>query len=245
MQSRLLYKIGIAIVLCACVSQSYGQWEPAMFFNVGYGSYSAGDMKAQNKSVQKVYPEMKIVSNYPAWFNYSGGISMLINKTLYVTAFGGHSSTGSRVSYGDYSGHIYQDNLVRTSILGISGSGAIAKKKGFAVFFGLRCTANFNKLKIIYELQTGSDFDRQDTSFDAITLGFEPHLTFYKPVKRFVGRLELGYEGQISGQWHLPGNKNAVLIDTTSGDKLRYNATGLRLNAGISFLLNPPAKEQE
>ena len=114
-----------------------------------------------------------------------------------------------------------------------------------SVFSGLRFTCNLNTLKLISEIQTGADYNREDYTFDSRTFGFEPHLVFSKTISRFVGRLEVGYEMQVPGKWHLPGRKDDVLINTNTNDVLRYNGTGFRLNAGVSFLLMAPNRKDQ
>lgn len=235
MQSRLLLGIGIALLLCTSATRSYSQVEQHVFFNFGYASFWAKDMKDQMIDAQKTDRRLKITSNYPAYFMYSGGIAILIKEQVLITAFGGHTSTGGSLSYGDYSGHIYQDMNVKTNFLGLSGAKKVyTNGKNFKVFGGLRQTFYLHRLEFVYDKQIRDDKDHQAYTFDSKSLGFEPYLTFMRSFGPLMARIEGGFDIQIPGKIIVAGGGGA-LINTTSNQPMKFNGSGFRLNAGLSF----------
>jgi hypothetical protein len=238
MRSRIFHAIGIVLFLCGCMSSAHGQLKPAIFFNAGYSSYDAKQMKAQVVKAHNTFPQTKIVANFPAYFAYTGGISVYTDREdLMFTAFAGHSSTGSRISYGDYSGHVYEDFLVKTNMFGGSIAAAMIERHGYALWIGLRYTLNLNSLKVITELQSPSDYSHDEYSFVNKTNGLEPYVAFSKKLNRFAVRIEAGYSFQSHARWHLPDNKRVVLADADTQEDIKYNGSGFRLSAGVSFFI--------
>src|SRR5687767_71625 len=117
MFKRLLYKGGLSLLFFHLgLSLAYSQTSVAVFGNFGYATVSGGEAKGYNYSLLEGLEPMsaKLLSNYPGFYMYSAKLSLFTENQNMFSLYAGHTSSGSRISYVDYSGYFYFDQRVIT-----------------------------------------------------------------------------------------------------------------------------------
>lgn len=109
---------GICVLLCSCTQAGYAQLKTAIFVHGGYSTFQLNQLRDYNANILNALPvEGRLVSDFPGYFTYSGSIQCSF-ESVFAGLYAGHSSTGSRISYRDYSGYIRFDQIIRTNSLG-------------------------------------------------------------------------------------------------------------------------------
>lgn len=87
-------------------------------FKLGQGIYSMKNLKSFNETIIQSLPiKAKVVDNFPKTLFFEGDISY--NKGfLYYGISYSHFSTGSRVTYSDYSGELTYDQILSSNSIG-------------------------------------------------------------------------------------------------------------------------------
>lgn len=240
MFERFLYTSGLILLFIAlAVSTSHSQPSAAIFGNFGYATFSGGDAKEYNASLlESAQPvPAKLLSNYPGYYLYSGKVSFFIgDRDMMISAYAGHTSTGSRISYADYSGFLYIDQRVVTTSLGAELAVPFFQENNFEIFGGIRYMANFNELELDSKVQTPKNYDHVTLLFNNVTHGFQPTVYLMKSIRSLIANLEVGYEYQIPQKLFLTNNGDTFLVDD-DGEAVRYSGSGIRIQIGIGLRL--------
>ena len=207
---------------------------------VGYGSFSMDDLKAyQQENLLLSDLPMKVVDEFPGYLLYRADFSLNTKKGLFE-AFIGHTSTGGRIHYADYSGYSSSDLLVRMNYLGVSASTRLFKISSFDIYAGGRLLHYFSTVKIKASEQVyNSDLNNSGSaSFGAMSLAIAPVIQVQRTVQRFVLKSDVSYEWHIPGNLYYEGDSDAIL-KSASGDNVTVDPTGIRIAVGVGYILNP------
>jgi len=98
--------------------------------DIGYGNYSMSGLKSFNNDILNTLPvEARLIDDFPAQPFFYGSIIYQTKSPVYVGVSCGYYTTGSRISYKDYSGELRIDNLVSAWAPGIIPGIVIINKK--------------------------------------------------------------------------------------------------------------------
>jgi hypothetical protein len=224
------------LMLFANVQQGYAQEvsPSSIFLNVGYSTYQLNQLKAYNAYILNSLPvEGRLVTDFPGYVIYSGEF-YFSSEPGFFGLYVGHSSTGSRISYNDYSGRFRFDQLIRTNSLGGEFGLPIVKEKGLVLNGSLRYLFNMNTIEFDSEYQIPGEYDYQTLNFDSFTHGIQPTISLTTGFRHWLAKIECGYEIQTPAKLLLSQDHNAFLLDENEKE-VKYNGSGVRLQVGLGF----------
>jgi hypothetical protein len=210
----------------------------------GLGSYSMADLKLLNENVMPSF-DCKLVSDFPPYLYYQ--TSVVLNEEKYSFGlFYSFQSTGSRISAKDYSGEYYFDQNVQSNNFGLYAALNLVRKTNSQL-------SAYAKPGIAYSnLDLSEYFSILDTvladekaSCRATSFSLEPGIDFtYMIMPSISIGINAGYSLQMGAQiFHLPGQKESILVIQDTGKKIRPNWSGFRF--GISVMYNIKLKDRE
>jgi len=183
-----------------------------------------------SKIINSLPVSAKVVDNFPK-ANYWDGSILYEYKKLYVGVNLSHHTTGSRISYIDYSGSLKYDQIVTSNSFGpiMKLNIKTNSKLKFYPYIGLNIINT--KYRLDEELIVSNQHSSKSTDLDATSLlfnlGIETVYSF-----NWVGfGFYAGYSKNNQGKLYLD-NEEAVLED---GDKVYTDWTGFRYGLSIFF----------
>jgi hypothetical protein len=207
-------------------------------FGVGLGTYSMNSLKNYNKSLvaedfNGINPVL--TENFPAYIFYQAAITLTEKKTIYGLSIA-HGSTGSRVMYGDYSGKLIIDNLIRYNAVGIHLGEIFFSRKNFNISANARASGIFNKLKVKEKLDIYGSAIESSTGYHSVNFGLQPFFRSQYNIGKLLVSLDIGYEYQITGRIFVNNEANVYVTDST-GNKIFIDGRGFRglVNFGYRF----------
>ena len=203
--------------------------------NYGYGLYSLKDLKDMNSEVLKNLPvEGKITDDFPDQPYYGIGIYYQTSELIALGITGFYNTTGSRISYKDFSGELKIDNILTSYSPGISIRFKLLDKR-LKLFEENRISYSFSKLKMQEEVLNSTE----EMTFKSSGLQFEPRFRLSYNISELELGLNAGYLIDFPGKNRLVGDKDAILQYTNSGDEIKTNWSGLRfaMSLGYNFQL--------
>jgi hypothetical protein len=203
------------------------------FGGVGYGSYSYKELKDYQSYLVKISGiDATIVDEFPPYYAYLFGINFRFTKwTIGIEA--GHSSTGGRVYYEDYSGKLIQDQAITYNYVGASPAFYIFNSKGLQITGGLKFLMIRHILAIKNSLVIGSQASYESKDFYGLNLGIQPNVTLRKYIGAFLFQGSAGYEFQNSSY---PETKDDNLfLNDGSNNPVHLQGNGYRVSLCVGF----------
>ena len=122
--------LAIAALMAITDVSAQRYWQRVDFaLNVGYATFKMTDLKQMQKEQLSYMPvDAKITNSFPGYLNYSID-AVFYDSTYFVGVLLGHTSTGGRINYTDYSGSITYDQLVTMNYNGLVAAKKIATDK--------------------------------------------------------------------------------------------------------------------
>ncbi|AYB33965.1 hypothetical protein [Chryseolinea soli] len=197
-------------------------------FSVGYAGFALRDVKdSQARVVQDLkygspYLDAQITQSFPSYINYSANFLWTPDK-FYVGVVFGHTSTSGRISYGDYSGALTLDQLIRMNYAGVQGAVRLHTIGKTDIFFGVQTTTWYNTLKYNYKLDLVDYHEEDSETYHCLNLAIQPYIEVQESVGRFFLKLNAGYEKHILGAFGHPR------------DEFPMDASSYRVNAGVGY----------
>ncbi|MDD4109281.1 MAG: hypothetical protein PHH93_11235, partial [Prolixibacteraceae bacterium] len=190
--------------------------------NYGYGLYSLKDLKDMNSEVLKNLPvEGKITDDFPDQPYYGIGIYYQTSELIAIGITGFYNTTGSRISYKDFSGELKIDNILTSYSPGISIRFKLLDKR-LKLFEENKISYSFSKLKMHEEVLNSAE----EMTFKSSGLQFEPRFRLSYNISALELGLNAGYLIDFPGKNRLVGDKDAILQYTNSGDEIKTNWSG-------------------
>lgn len=228
---------GIVFISLMCLTEAHAQGL-LIGLDAGLSTFSMGDLKDFQTEQRNALPvDARIVENFPSYLNYGVNVTMLRKKIFLRNAIG-HTSTGGRIYYSDYSGSMAIDMLPRMTYLSFQIGGRVLQNNLCNVFLGGSFFIYKNTLKVEQTLVlSGTGYSGTTaTKYTSTNLAIGPLLEGQKKMGRLMAKIQLGYELHLAGRLYYSADSNAYLRHS-SGDAVVLNADGLRASAGVSYFL--------
>lgn len=206
-------------------------------YSVGYGSYKMGDMKNFVEDMQSYvegqYPGLKtvIVDNFPAYVTHSLDIGYKY-KVHEFGIKGGFYSTGSKISFQDYSGEYEANVLINGYKTGLYYrnyffNNKIGKKSLLSLFGEISPSAIISRTKITSHLTVFDQLlESEKTAIHKVDFAVLPQVGVrYNIIPQVGVQLTAGYEVSFGERaYKLDGNP-------------RIDWSGFRASGGITVSL--------
>jgi hypothetical protein len=201
----------------------------------GMGSYKMNDLKEINTLNLNSLPfEAKNVANFPSYFYYKPSLSFSFKRFLTFGASLSIQSTGSRVSYADYSGEYSFDIVISSSSPSLFVELFYPVSK-FRIVFGNEAGIEHSKLSLNEQLRIGVKTDKTADSFKSKNFYYEPSLKVYYPLLFMKIGLVAGYLIDLQKS-DISSDKNKNLILTIPPDRhAQSDWSGVRLGISVTF----------
>jgi hypothetical protein len=225
-------KMIVCLLLFQIIANTFGQ---KFNIEVGYGmgTYSMTDLKELNSSILENLPvDAEITDNFPPQPFYIAGLSFMVNRKTSFCITGSYCTTGSRISYKDYSGELIYDNILSSYSPGIQVSYTLLDKM-------LRLTGetnfslSFSKLKLQEEILSSSN----SAKFYSNSFQIEPRFKLSYQIKCIELGARAGYLIDFEGNNKKEGEKEFILRNTKTGKDIKTNWSGVRLSISIGILI--------
>jgi hypothetical protein len=229
------FSITLITISNLCVSQGV-----QFSFGANYGSYNLSDIKLlRNDFRQQLLSSLPIsiatVNDFPSHVGFDLQI-LFTQKKFNMGGFASINSTGSRLYYGDYSGHLTFDQLLKS--IGIGGLIEFipSKKENKRAKFIVSSKAGIalNSYDLDYVLQLGQSVDLQQLSFRSTNIFMMPGIGFKKKIGAFHFQPEIRYLIDIPGNLKLSTDSNLTL-NKPNGDTANASWSGFRIAISIGY----------
>lgn len=208
-------------------------------FQAGYNLYKMDQLQNFQKGFtaeirNEVGIPVKIVEDFPAFYNFQAQILIHQTPRLYMGVFYDYSSTGGRIHYKDYSGEFGFDQIITQSTLGILAErnllSAAQRNSVYTILKGFIILSNLENDEY---LSVAGLNDRQKLNFEAIALGLEPALQYALNFGLYSIGLEVGYKIVLPGNFHSK-NEDEAFIQYNNKD-IHPQWSGLNISFSFEF----------
>jgi len=212
----------------------------------GGGTFAMTSAKAFNQTLIQLLPFKPVVKdNFPPYFFYKAEAIYCLPRDLAIGINVSTTSTGSRLSLADYSGKYTLDNIQKGLFPGIKI--VYGNWQGYpnGINFSLEGGAAFSKMTVTEDLKVFDQSTLNNEEFTALGFYVQPGLCYFKNV---IPQLKLSanlsyYYGFEKG-YHLPGDKNQRLYNSSSQQPIKPQWDGLRLGITAYFVIIAKTKKQ-
>jgi hypothetical protein len=199
--------------------------------SIGFGTYSLKGLRNMNSETLKNLPvEARITDDFPAQPYYSAALFYHVSELFYFGIAGNYYTTGSRISYKDFSGELKSDNILSSYSPGIAAGFKLMDKK-LKLFEETRISYNFTNLKIKEKIISST----HENDFKSSSLQIEPRLKLSYMLYNFELGGNAGYLFDLGGKNRLADNKDAFLQNSNSKEAIKTGWSGLRLGMSIGY----------
>lgn len=227
----------IFILLGVCCITNLKSQSFKIEYEQGIGYYSMNDLKELNESIAKGLPfETKLVSDFPNYWFYRPGIGLKFNN-LELTMVLSYFSTGSRIAAKDYSANYKFDTKVRSFSPGIKIKYHFKQqnKLFFSTYGILGMDFTSLELKDLLEI-TESTMVNSNMKFNTNCFSIEPGVNVNYSIKFISVSLNFGYSLHLKkNAFHLKDEKERILQNPTSSNKIYPEWQGLRIGISLNF----------
>lgn len=199
--------------------------------NAGYATFGLKSLKEQQRDMAKDMPvQGRVVQSFPGYLNYSVDFTWQRDSVYFGLMFG-HTSTGGRIAYADYSGYSRIDHKLGMYYYGIHAARRIARSSKMGYFLGIQLLSYVHSLKIRNrEVVLDETFSSSwKCSGGSISIG--PFLEIRRQHKKFVFKGRAAYEVHIPGAFDVDTGPSDLMDGTTAA------AGGARISLGAGYVL--------
>ena len=216
-------------------AQHYGQ-HLDISLNAGYATFNLDQLKSyQQRFLEQSPLPAKITNDFPGYLNLSLDAAFY-DSAYYVGMMLGHTSTGGRIAYSDYSGSYDYDQLVRMTYAGVFGGFRILETKAGAFFFGATLLTYLNRVDLKYTETVADDSYAYTTKLWSVNLSFGPYLQYQKRVGKLTYKASAGYEFHYAPNLFFRHEDSEEYVGP-DGQSMNANASGARFNVGVGYAL--------
>jgi len=234
-----MFKVLFTLVISVLVSsagfvyaQRYGQ-RVDIAVNAGYATFNQRSLKdLQQEILSQMPPQGKITNSFPGYLNYTVD-AVFIDSTYFVGILLGHTSTGGRIQYTDYSGSVTADQIVKMNYNGVVAAKRIASTKYGNIFLGANILAYRNKVNLSYSETIYDEHNKSTMQLKSLNIGLGGFVQIYKRMGRFFLKGYGGYEAHFATDLYYDTPENTY--KTSSGETVKVNADGVRLGLGVGY----------
>lgn len=230
-------KVVLIIVFALASLKTFPQ-QVEFSFLANYGTYSMGDLKSVHDEIVEFLPvPAKENGVYPSYWGYQAKVEIDI-KRFQVGVFYGFSSTGSRLTYSDYSGKAIYEQTLRFPQVGLSGLYRLSRNEKLYSYLVYQMGIGFTRMQFNQLLQVGNEkLVDDELEFKASHITISPGIGLcYELTRGVFIKAELRYLMDNLGYLKLATDHDVALEDS-DGNNARADWSGLRLCAGIGLRL--------
>lgn len=206
-------------------------------FGVNRAGFKMDELKSFQESLRKSLPvPAKNGASYPSFWGYEGHLDINI-KRFQVGAFYGFNSTGSKLSYSDYSGMLYYDQEIQFRHFGVGTHYNLSPDSKVQPAFVLEVGAGFTDFQFQRHIRIGEEPPVDEIlDFKARSTTIAPGISLkYILANRLVFKGELKYLFDFETDLTWTEDDEIHLIE--GSDTVGPDWSGIRLSlmAGIRF----------
>jgi hypothetical protein len=230
----MIRKIQILILFFLPVIATAQKW--SVSGEIFYGTFKMKSMEEFQRSVQNWQPsyEYQIVEKFPSFVGYNLLTGYDISPRITLGVRLQYVSAGGRVDYGDYSGQITHDQLLRAFSIGINSTFRITKPSDWQGFLSITAGAMGTSLNLSTTAQISDLQSEYDSYLHSYNYFFNPAIKVSRKLSHLMLYATCGYEFQIHRTLRLPQDDRAYL-KTAEGHDVIAEWDGIRLGVGISY----------
>lgn len=203
----------------------------------GFASYKMSDLR-EFASVYNTVSDLpfRVVHDFPSRFFLGCELGARVSNGWQAGLSYEFHSTGGRLHYRDYSGHVLMDQVLRLNHFAVFVRRQLNSDKKNLMFLSVSFSKNVTRLTITEEILIGTANQSNTTEFNSAPIGMRPSFVFQKFLGRFFIQSSVGYEVVFSDALTLE-DRNNVSLQFAAGKNASAGWTGIRLAAGIGLQL--------
>ncbi len=226
-------KAFLCLLLSQIIINTFGQ-KFKIETTLGWATYSMKDLKELNESVLKTYPVKAVITNnFPSRLYYGIAINYIVNQGFFLGLACNYNTTGSRISYKDYSGELKFDHVLSSYSPGFHVAFTINNGKHLRLSEETNISLICTKLKITEEILN----EVNKIIFNSKSIGIEPDIVLSYKVKHVEISCKVGYLLDTKSKFKLEGDEGIILKDISTQEVIKNNWSGIRANVSIGLLL--------
>lgn len=211
--------------------------------SVGYGTYKMSDLKALNDEIQlssDIDLPLKTVDDFPGYVAFGGSFTWQLTDRFALGSEVNFNSTGSRVSYDDYSGSLHFEQKIHAISFGVLPSFKLVDGASVIVEGQPRAGITASSLSVKESINVGGTFASDALDFTSINIYLEPGLRI---VRYFpFGNNKIGLGLRVGYHFTLAKSKLFLKDDDTmhllvAGEPAHADWTGVRGDFLLSLRL--------
>lgn len=211
---------------------------------ITYGTYSMKGLKEfQNETLPALsFVPAKIVESFPATIGYDIHFSFSIKK-IPIGGYYSFASTGGRIHYKDYSGEIKFDQIVNGNSFGVFTKWKANKSSQYNIILGFRTGMTISDLSIDYTIEIKNQpSETQSNLYKSVNYNISLFLEYEYMLGNFALYSTLRYEVNVAkSDFNRNGDDN-YFIELNSGENLKADWDGVRITAGVKYMINKSKK---
>lgn len=206
-------------------------------FGINRAGFRMEELKSFQESLRKSLPvPAKVGKNYPSYWGYEAHIDVNI-KRFQVGGYYAFNSTGSKLSYSDYSGVVYYDQEIQVRQFGVSAHYSISRYSKVQAALLLEVGMGSTDFQFQEYLKIGSGPESElKLEFESQSITIAPGISLkYVLADRFIFKGELKYlmDNPKSLTW--TDDDQIHLLDGTDTVGPDWSGVRIALLVGIRF----------
>jgi hypothetical protein len=193
-------------------------------------------MSEHQSDLRKDLPtDVKMIETFPSYWYYELTVQGILTKRLKLGGLLGYTSTGGRMHYGDYSGEVSCDQMLKAIMLGVEFNVQVNRSERFPLHFGLKGGTISSYYDLDIALRVYDDEDTDHVAFRSTNIFIEPGFKMSAHLYKILSaHVYTGYNvNPYKGVVHLKDSKTYLLNDAK--EEVKIDWSGYRVGAGIAL----------
>lgn len=229
----------IIVIFLAMVSFNVFCQQVTVGYEQGLGLYAMDDLKELNERLlEQLAFDGQVSEDFPAYWHFKPYVKVTLDSVWEIGVNYRYQSTGSRVSYSDYSGSYQFDQLLKAHSFALTFGYKLLSKDKFCVAVGTDMGVSLTALDFEENLVLDNEeYQDESYSFTGASLFIEPNAVLSVPIiHQLALSLHLGYYLQLySDKMSFVDNDEAYLQQINTDKPINPNWSGLRCGLSASY----------